>query len=105
MALGPTVLVQAAETLRKIRNSARFILGNLRNGAQEEGWERVKREDMGLVCCSPFLSFIQIVETSTGGAVCDARVISCGEDGGGGVRDVQFPKRCCVFIWVVDCCS
>ncbi|EIN08861.1 isoleucyl-tRNA synthetase [Punctularia strigosozonata HHB-11173 SS5] len=46
-ALGPTVLAQAAESLRKIRNTARFILGNVYNGFGGE-WERVERKDLGL---------------------------------------------------------
>lgn len=49
MALGPAVLAQAAESLRKIRNSARFILGNIGNGGTNYSGVRVNREDMPLV--------------------------------------------------------
>jgi isoleucyl-tRNA synthetase len=45
-ALGPTVLAQAAEALRKMRNSARFMLGNIGNTNGE--WKRVPAEEMGL---------------------------------------------------------
>ena len=45
MTIGPTVLQQCAETMRKIRNSSRFILGSL--GDQPfEG--RVERAALGL---------------------------------------------------------
>ncbi|KAJ7096704.1 tRNA synthetases class I-domain-containing protein [Mycena belliarum] len=46
--LGPVVLAQAAEALRKIRNSARFILGNIGNVEARASMERVRRADMGL---------------------------------------------------------
>jgi isoleucyl-tRNA synthetase len=45
MPIGPTILAQAAESLRKIRNSARFILGNI--GDEES--QRVGKTEMGLV--------------------------------------------------------
>jgi isoleucyl-tRNA synthetase len=51
MNTGPTVLAGCSEMLRKIRNSARFILGNLRVG-DEELWQRVPRNDLGLVSSS-----------------------------------------------------
>ncbi|KAG7091901.1 hypothetical protein E1B28_008299 [Marasmius oreades] len=44
MSIGPTVLAQTAESMRKIRNSARFILGNIGTA----GVERVARDDLGL---------------------------------------------------------
>ncbi|KAF8646469.1 hypothetical protein AX16_007205 [Volvariella volvacea WC 439] len=47
MSIGPTILAQTVESLRKIRNSARFMLGNLGDKPLAE-MERVKREDMGL---------------------------------------------------------
>ncbi|TFK71865.1 isoleucyl-tRNA synthetase [Pluteus cervinus] len=45
MSIGPTVLAQAAESMRKIRNSARFMLGNI---GVSGNLERVERKDMGL---------------------------------------------------------
>ena len=36
MSIGPTVLAQSAESYRKIRNSARFVLGNLRDSRLSE---------------------------------------------------------------------
>lgn len=48
MSIGPTVLSQCAESYRKIRNSARFILGNLRDDRMPET-EFVPYEDLGLV--------------------------------------------------------
>ncbi|KAG6909906.1 hypothetical protein DXG01_014426 [Tephrocybe rancida] len=44
MSIGPTVLAQVAESLRKIRNSARFMLGSI----GDDTFERVPREQMGL---------------------------------------------------------
>ncbi|KAJ7484744.1 tRNA synthetases class I-domain-containing protein [Mycena latifolia] len=46
--LGPVVLAQAAEALRKIRNSARFILGNIGSVAARARMKRVPRAEMGL---------------------------------------------------------
>jgi isoleucyl-tRNA synthetase len=49
MPIGPTILAQAAESLRKIRNSARFILGNIGDQESRRGLERTGRREMGLV--------------------------------------------------------
>ncbi|KAI5996433.1 tRNA synthetases class I-domain-containing protein [Pisolithus orientalis] len=46
MSIGPTVLVQTAESMRKIRNSARFILGNI-------GATKRKMRDQGLETLPP----------------------------------------------------
>ncbi|KAJ7484743.1 hypothetical protein FB451DRAFT_1364151 [Mycena latifolia] len=46
--LGPVVLAQAAEALRKIRNSARFILENIGSAAARARMKRVPRAEMGL---------------------------------------------------------
>ncbi|KAG5634944.1 hypothetical protein H0H81_000255 [Sphagnurus paluster] len=48
MSVGPTVLAQAAESMRKIRNSARFILGNMGDEEALSQLVRVPREDLGL---------------------------------------------------------
>ncbi|KAG6854411.1 hypothetical protein C0991_006953 [Blastosporella zonata] len=45
MSIGPTVLAQVAESLRKIRNSARFMLGSI---GDDTSFERMPREEMGL---------------------------------------------------------
>jgi isoleucyl-tRNA synthetase len=50
MSIGPTVLAQAAESLRKIRNSARFILGNIGNEENQCQLVKLSRKDLGLVC-------------------------------------------------------
>ncbi|KAF5390104.1 hypothetical protein D9757_003845 [Collybiopsis confluens] len=49
MSIGRTSLAQTAEAMRKIRNSARFILGNIGDGDALREFERVERKDMGLV--------------------------------------------------------
>ncbi|KAI0284613.1 isoleucyl-tRNA synthetase [Russula aff. rugulosa BPL654] len=46
MAIGPKILEQTSESLRKIRNSARFILGNIGNRAKSG---LVPRDELGLV--------------------------------------------------------
>jgi len=53
MSIGPTVIAQAAESMRKIRNSARFCLGNLGDGRVLEA-DRVPRDKMGLVGTLPY---------------------------------------------------
>ncbi|EDR09531.1 uncharacterized protein LACBIDRAFT_318681 [Laccaria bicolor S238N-H82] len=45
VSIGPTVLAQVAESMRKIRNSARFCLGNI---GDKQTFKRVPREKMGL---------------------------------------------------------
>ncbi|KAF5350978.1 hypothetical protein D9756_008391 [Leucocoprinus leucothites] len=47
MSIGSKVLSQTAEKLRKIRNTTRFILGNIQDGKVFEGIERVERKDLG----------------------------------------------------------
>ena len=49
MSIGPTILAQTTESLRKIRNSARFILGNIGDEEGRRGFERMGRKEMGLV--------------------------------------------------------
>lgn len=49
MSLGPTLLSQTAETYRKIRNSARFALGNIDGVEGRQVVEKVPREQLGLV--------------------------------------------------------
>ncbi|KAH7345675.1 isoleucyl-tRNA synthetase [Rhizoctonia solani] len=46
--LSQTVLAQAAETLRKVRNSARFILGNMKS-SEIDGLHVLEHEKLGLV--------------------------------------------------------
>ena len=46
MHVGPTLLAQCKETLRKIRNTARFILGVL---GDQQNSDKVDRKDFGLV--------------------------------------------------------
>lgn len=57
MSIGPTVLSQCAENLRKIRNTARFLLGNLGDRRLTEE-EKVPRELLSMVraLCIPPLA-------------------------------------------------
>ncbi|KAI0264675.1 tRNA synthetases class I-domain-containing protein [Gloeopeniophorella convolvens] len=48
MPLGPKILDQASESLRKIRNSARFILGNVGSSGTRQ-LDAVPREQLGLI--------------------------------------------------------
>lgn len=54
MSIGPTVLAQTVESMRRIRNSARFILGNIGDPSQIE---KVSKADMGLVRVTFFFVF------------------------------------------------
>jgi isoleucyl-tRNA synthetase len=47
--IGPAVLAQCMESLRKLRNSARFILGNVDGKRSWSDTESLSREEMGLV--------------------------------------------------------
>ncbi|KAN0085929.1 tRNA synthetases class I (I, L, M and V) domain containing protein [Tylopilus felleus] len=47
MSIGPTVLAQTAESMRKIRNSARFLLGNIGSTTQDSEMG-VEKKDLGL---------------------------------------------------------
>lgn len=53
MSIGPTVLSQCAESLRKIRNSARFILGVLED---RRCLDKLERRDFRLVRTKNFMS-------------------------------------------------
>lgn len=49
VSVGPTSLAQVAESLRKLRNTARFMLGNLGDGERLPASEASK-DEMTLVC-------------------------------------------------------
>ncbi|KAF5354520.1 hypothetical protein D9757_013780 [Collybiopsis confluens] len=49
MSIGRTSLSQTAEAMHKIRNSARFVLGNIMDGDVLRDFERVERNNMGFV--------------------------------------------------------
>lgn len=62
VSIGPTVLAQVAESMRKIRNSARFCLGNI---GDDKKFKRVPREKMGLVgflTCSHFAAILTFTQ-------------------------------------------
>ncbi|KAF9226386.1 isoleucyl-tRNA synthetase [Gyrodon lividus] len=50
MSIGPTVLAQTAESMRKIRNSARFMLGNIGSTTLEDevSHSKVEKKNLGL---------------------------------------------------------
>ncbi|KDR72627.1 hypothetical protein GALMADRAFT_73804 [Galerina marginata CBS 339.88] len=48
MSIGPTVIAQAAESLRKLRNSARFCLGNMGSAETMAKLNRVPKAEMNL---------------------------------------------------------
>jgi isoleucyl-tRNA synthetase len=48
MSIGPTVLAQCAESMRKIRNSARFVLGNIGTITERKHFVPVERNELGL---------------------------------------------------------
>src|ERR1700761_2330545 len=49
MSISPKILEQASESLRKIRNSARFILGNVGDTGTRAEFECVQKDELGLV--------------------------------------------------------
>ena len=49
MSIGPKILEQTSESLRKIRNSARFILGNVGDSATRAKCGLVPKDQLGLV--------------------------------------------------------
>ena len=49
MSIGPKILGQSTESLRKIRNSARFILGNIGDEESRKCVEKVGKAEMGMV--------------------------------------------------------
>ena len=48
MSIGPTVLTQTAEALRKIRNTARFALANIGEPASRSSFHPVPRGELGM---------------------------------------------------------
>lgn len=55
MSIGPKVLSQSAETLRKLRNTVRFMLANLKDGEALQGdFKPATREELSLVHPSPY---------------------------------------------------
>ncbi|KAH9077901.1 tRNA synthetases class I-domain-containing protein [Lactarius deliciosus] len=48
MSISPKILKQASESLRKIRNSARFMLGNIGDAGARAEFESVPRDGLGL---------------------------------------------------------
>lgn len=49
VSIGPTIIAQVAESLRKLRNSARFCLANLGPPEALTKMERVPKAEMGYV--------------------------------------------------------
>ncbi|KAE9386150.1 isoleucyl-tRNA synthetase [Gymnopus androsaceus JB14] len=49
MSIGRTSLTQTAEAMRRLRNSARFMLGNIGDGNARKDMKVVERKDMGLM--------------------------------------------------------
>ena len=49
VSIGPTVIAQVAESLRKLRNSARFCLANIGSPEALAKMERIPKAEMGYV--------------------------------------------------------
>ena len=64
MSIGPTILAQAAESLRKLRNSARFILGNIGTTERRKDFVRVEQKDLGLANSFIWLASIPLTRIS-----------------------------------------
>jgi hypothetical protein len=88
MSIGPAVLGQCAEALRRIRNSARFILGNVGTGLAQN--DVIGRERLGLVGIAR-KAFLVITTTnflSIGGTICNARALQAGVCRQGRIWDI-----------------
>ena len=76
--VGPTILSQTAESLRKIRNSARFLLGNI---GKSSSVERVPQFQLGLVGMSTEAVYNKkLTMLCLDRAVHDARIVQTGAD-------------------------
>ena len=60
MSIGPTVLSQVAESLRKIRNTVRFMLGNMGDKKTLSSLVRMPKAELGLVCLVSTIQGIQM---------------------------------------------
>ena len=71
MALGPKVLSQSAESVRKLRNCARFMLGNLGDFHLKQV-QSLSPEELSMVCCKT-VNWLMKKEAylPPGGSVCD----------------------------------
>jgi isoleucyl-tRNA synthetase len=54
MTISPKILDQASESLRKIRNSARFMLGNIGDPATRAESSLIPKNQLGLVSLDTF---------------------------------------------------
>ncbi|EAU81428.2 isoleucyl-tRNA synthetase [Coprinopsis cinerea okayama7 len=57
MSIGPTILSQTAESYRKIRNSARFALGNIDGVEGRPVIEKVPKEKLGLTALDGYATY------------------------------------------------
>lgn len=91
MSIGPTVLSQAAESLRKIRNSARFILGNIGNEESRKRFKRVDIDQLATVCTSVFhfeMFLMELYFSWAGRYLCLTRAIQTGASSIGRLSDI-----------------
>lgn len=81
MSIGPTVLAQTAESMRKIRNSARFLLGNIGSAALQDSETHscVEKKDLGLVRI-PVFDNVKVTYLEAGGTVRHERALQARKD-------------------------
>ena len=56
MSIGPQILEQTSESLRKVRNTARFILGNIGDPDTRTKFGLVPKDQLGLVSPRAFVT-------------------------------------------------
>lgn len=84
VAVGPSALAQVSESVRRLRNTARFILGNIADGKSSESAITASRDEMSLVSfSSPRTSANRRHSTAstrfTDRPLCYAQVVLAGE--------------------------
>jgi hypothetical protein len=78
--------------MRKIRNSARFILGNIGTVAQRKDFVPVQHNELGLVSPRLYLIFTNLI-VATGGTLRDERAVQARSNRRRWVCKLQFPER------------
>lgn len=93
--MGQTVLAQSAESLRKIRNSARFILGNIGDVESRKDLERVDVRDMSIVCAVIYQTSHAtcLILLPSGRQACFARTATIGRTCIHQLHSTQLPAR------------
>ena len=91
VALGSKILSQSAEALRKIRNTARFILGNASDSGEYDTQNPVPFEQMSIVW-SQILLILKMLTDIVGRSLCFARAHAAGKQCLQMLHGTKFPS-------------